>query len=613
MHNPIAQIVVGLPVEGPFDYIVPETWRGRLAVGHRVAVSFGPAKRLGVVVGFLSQSSIPKIKPISAVLDEFPLVSQEALKLARMMSVRYGCTWGEAVELMLPKALRSVRTSDVRPAVRSPLDNKGERVLINSRSIDGYWPEIIKRLNQARAQEQGVIVLVADTAQIPYVMERLRAALPADVIVHDNQRMPKEELAAWKALREGRVNVIVGLRTAVFAPVVSLGSIVMYDEDNPSFSEEQSPYYKTREVVLMRAQLEGCSAVFIGFTPSVEMVQETKENRVSLLEFDGASGPKRQLIDMTNFASKGPMVISFPLRNSLETVLRAGGRSVLVINRRGHSTYTRCLFCGHVMRCDRCSSNLVYSSSKKRNECRQCGAVKEAPKFCPHCKKAYLRSQGAGVERVAQDIRRIFPQARVELFDREIDVFPGRFDILVTTQALLRAFGKLTVECIGVLDIDAEFNRADYGSAHRAYSLLTHLALMTKGSIEIQTFHIDNEVLRHFAAGRDTEFYDHELALRKELRLPPFAHWVSVMLRSVEENTVSNQAAQLYTLMAGSKPAGIEVLNFQPDAVPKKRDQFRFTIFVRGDDAVATLGFVKASIAKLKKKSGVITTVHVDP
>lgn len=613
MHNSIAQIVVGLPVEGPFDYAVPEEWRGRISVGHRVAVSFGPVKRLGIVVGFLSQSAFPKIKPITAVLEEHPLISPNALELARLLSQRYGCSWGEAIELMLPKALRSAKTLEMKPAVGVPSNKKGERLLIHSQSIDGFWPEVIRRVVQARSQDRGVIVLVADSAQIPHVMERLKGALGEDVIIHDNKSTDKEERIAWTALKEGKVRMIVGLRTAVFAPVASLGLIVMYDEDNPSFIEEQGPFYKTREVVFMRSQLEGCDALFVGFSPTAEIIYQVNERRVSQMDFKATAPAKRQLIDMTNFASKGPMIISFPLRNSLEAALGAGGKAVLVINRRGHSTYTRCLFCGHVLRCQRCSSNLVYSSTKRINECHQCGATKEAQKFCPHCKKAYLRSQGAGVERVTQDIKRIFPKARVELFDREIDVFPGRFDILVTTQAVLRMFGKLTVDAVGVLDIDAEFNRTDYHASQRAFSLLTHLALMTKGTISIQTFHVDNDVLRCFAASRDKDFYARELSLRKELKLPPFAHWVLVMLRSVNENTVSNQAAALYTLMAETKPAGIEVLNVQPDAVPKKRDQFRFTLFVRGDNAVATLGFVKASIAKLKKKSGVIVTVHVDP
>lgn len=613
MNVPIAQIIVALPVEGPFDYFVPEAWRGRISVGHRVAVSFGPVKRLGVVVGFLPQSALPKIKPITAVLDQDPLVSEHALKLARLMSTRYGCSWGEAVELMLPKALRLARTADVAPAPCVPAQKKGERILMRPRSVDAHWPEVIRRLKHALSLDQGAIILVADSAQIPNVVDRLKTALPADIVIHDNQRTSKEELAGWKALKEGKARVIIGLRTAVFAPVLSLGLIVMYDEDNPSFDEEQSPYYKTREVVLMRSLAEGCEAVFVGFAPSPEIVFEVDQDRMTSLELNSTQGPKRQMIDMTNFASKGLMMISFPLRNTLEKALFAGGKAALVINRRGHSTYTRCLFCGHVLRCERCSSNLVYSSVKKKNECRQCGAVKDVPKSCPHCQKNYLRSQGAGVERVAQEAKRLFPKAHVECYDREVSVFPGRFDLLVTTQAVLRAFGRVMFDFVGVLDIDAEFNRSDYRGSQGAYSLLTHLAMMTKGSIEFQTFHVDNEVLRHFAAGRDKEFYAQELSLRKELKLPPFAHWVAVMLRSVEENTVSDQASSLYTLMVETRPKGVEVLTLQPDAVPKKRDQYRYTIFVRGEDAAATLGFVKASIAKLKKKSGVITTVHVDP
>ena len=613
MQTPIAQIVVGLPVEGPFDYVIPEEWQDRLRLGHRVAVSFAHAKRLGIVVGFKPQSDIKSVKPITLVLEEFPLVDRPLLELARLVSARYGCSWGEAIEFMLPKALRLPKSASIQPIDQSIFPRKAERLLIRSRTVSAHWPPIIKRLQSVFERGQGAIILVADSAQIPYVIEQLKDVLPDDAIIHDKKRTPKKELAGWTALKEGKVRVIIGLRTAVFAPVSPLGLIVMYDEDNSSFKEEQSPFYQTREIVLMRSKLECCDVVYVGFSPSVEMLYALSKEDILEVNPEGEKGARRQLIDMTNFASKGPMMISFPLRNSLEKVLAGRGKAMVVINRRGHSTYTRCLFCGHVLRCNRCSSNLVYSSVKKRYGCRQCGVVKDVPKLCPHCKKDYLRSQGTGVERIAQEVKRLFPLAHVERFDREVSVFPKRFDILVTTQAVLRMFGHLKVDGIGVLDIDAEFNRTDYRSSQKAYSVMTHLALMAKGSIEFQTFHVDNEVLRHFVAGRDEEFYKQELALRKELKLPPYAHWVSVMMRSVEEKIVSNQATALYNLMAQAKTGRIEVLNVQPDAIPKLRDQFRYTIFVRGEDSAATLRFVKDSLGKLKKKSGVITTVHVDP
>lgn len=613
MPHPIAEVVVGLPVEGPFDYTIPQEWQDRIAVGQRVAVSFAHVKRLGIVVGFKPQSEIKSLKPITSLLEEVPLVDHHLLGLARLMSGRYGCSQGEAIESMLPKMLRTVKAVEVRPSSETDVPNKSERLLIRSRTVEAHWPETIKRLKNVLGHGRGAIILVADSAQIPYVKERLKSVLPSDAVIHDNERTPKEELTGWIALKEGKARVIIGLRTAVFAPVVSLGLIVMYDEDNASFQEEQSPYYKTREVALMRSSLENCDVLLIGFCPSVETMYAVREGQVAELKLEGPPKARRQLIDMTNFASKGPMMISFPLRNSLEKVLAAGGKAIVVINRRGHSTFTRCLFCGHILHCDRCSSNLVYSSVRKKHGCPQCGVVRPTPKLCPHCGKDYLRPQGTGVERVAQEIKRLFPVAHIERFDREVNVFPKRFDILVTTQAVLRMFGRLEVDGIAVLDIDAEFNRADYHSAQKAYSLMTHLALMSKGAIEFQTFHVDNEVLRHFVAGRDEEFYKQELDLRKELRLPPYTSWVSVMLRSIHEKVVSNQATALYNLMAESRPDTIEVLSVQPDRIPKLRDQFRYTIFVRGDDAAATLRFVKESAGRAKKKSGVIVTVHVEP
>ncbi len=614
MKDTIAEIVVGLPVEGPFDYAISDEWQGRLMIGQRVAVSFAHAKRLGVVVGLKPDSQIKNIKPIQAVLEQQPWLDNVFIALARAMSRRYGCSLGEAVEVMLPKALRAVKAIAFKPAQKIlPSQKKTEQIWIRSQSLQNHWPVIQKKISEVLSLGQGVIILVADSAQIPYVVEQLKPVLPKHVIIHDNERTAKHELAGWTALKEGSIKVIIGLRSAVFAPVASLGLIVMYDEDNASYKEEQSPFYQTREVVLMRSKAQPCDVMIVSFAATVEMVYEAGQSGMAPVVFTGGQPVKRQLIDMTNFASKGPMMISFPLRNSLEKALTDGGKVMAVINRRGHSTFTRCLFCGHVMRCSRCSSNLAFSAIKKKLECRQCSLVLEIPKVCPHCTKDYLRSLGTGVERIALEIKRLFPKAHVERFDREVNIFPKRFDVLVTTQAVLRMLGKLQVQCVGVLDIDAEFSRADYRSSQKAYSLLTHLSLMAQGSIEIQTFHVDNDVLRHFAANRDEEFYQRELALRKELKLPPYAHWVSIMLRGVDEKLVSNQADALYNLLAQNKPERVDVLNVQPDVIPKLRDQFRYTIFARSQDAEATLDFVKSTVSQMKKKSGVITTVHVDP
>jgi primosomal protein N' (replication factor Y) len=613
MPNIIAQIVVGLPVEGPFDYSIPEDWQGRLMAGQRVVVSFAHAKRLGVVVGMTKDSQIKNIKPIQAVLENHSWLDEGLLLLARAISKRYGCSLGEAIELVLPKSLRTLKSVECNPVAKIDISQSTDKIIIRSKSVISHWPQIQKKVAAVLTRGQGIIILVADSAQIPYVFEQLKVVLPPEIVIHDNERTVKQELAGWKALKEGRIKVIIGLRSAVFAPVSSLGLIVMYDEDNAAYKEEQSPFYQTREVVLLRSSIEPCDVLMVAFSPSVEMIYESERSGMTQWVLEDGHQAKRQLIDMTNFASKGPMMISFPLRNSLEKALASSGKVMVVMNRRGHSTFTRCLFCGHIMRCSRCSTNLAYSAIQKKFQCRQCNLIVDIPKACPHCAKDYLKSIGSGVERIALEIKRLFPMNHVERFDREINVFPKRFDVLVTTQAVLRMLGKLQVECIGVLDIDAEFSRADYRSSQKAFSLLTHLSLMAKSSIEVQTVHVDNEVLRHFVANRDEEFYRQELTLRKELKLPPYMHWISIMLRGENEKIVSNQATALYNLFSQGKPDGIDVLNVQPDAIPKLRDQFRFTIFVRGQDSERTLQFVKSIILQSKKKSGVITTVHVDP
>jgi primosomal protein N' (replication factor Y) len=608
----IAHIAVGLPVEGPFDYAIPEQFQSRIALGDRVTVNFANGKRLGFVVGLAKESAFEKLKPIEAILDEKPLLNEATVRCAGAIARHYGCSLGEAIATMLPFEARKPKVIDCRPSADKKGAAQPQNILVHSQSVTAHWPQIAQRIAAVLRHGKGVIVLVPDSAQIGFVAGQLKSVLPAETIIHDKGRTHKQELENWVKMKEGKGRVIVGLRTAIFAPIPSLGLIVVYDEDNASFQEEQTPFYHVRDVALMRSSIEGCEAVFVSPSPSVELMALANQGKLAL----NAVGPdhpvQQKLIDMTNFASKGPMMISFPLRNSLEKVLLDGGRALIFINRRGFNTFTRCLFCGHILRCERCESNLVYSSSKKKFECRRCGTTKEPVRACPKCGKEFLRSQGVGVERVASELRRLFPLARIEGLDRETAAFPKKFDILVSTQAVFRMLGELSFDLVGVLEIDAEFNRGNYRSAQHAFSLLSHLALLAKGRVEIQTFHADNSVLHDFVAGRSETFYAHELKLRQELKLPPFYHLVKVMLRGVQEKVVSAQAELLYNLMAEQKPSGVEVIGLHPDTIIKLRDKYRYVILVRGQDRQADLKFVKTSLAKMKKKSGVVVTLQVD-
>jgi primosomal protein N' (replication factor Y) len=608
----IAHIAVGLPVEGPFDYLIPDKLQERIALGDRVVVNFAHAKRLGFVVGLANDSAFKELKGVEAVLDAKPLLSEASLRCAREMVCHYGCSLGEAIEVMLPLEARKPKAVICHPVDKKTAPRSPQNAVVHSQSVTAHWPLIAERIGKTLQAGEGVIVLVPDSSQIPFVTRQLKSVLPANAVIHNNERTHKQELENWAALREGKARVVIGLRTAVFAPVPALGLMVIYDEDNASYQEEQTPFYHVRDVALMRSSIEGCDAVFTGPSPSAELMFLAKERGFKVIPVAPEQAVYKQLIDMTNFTSKGPMTISYPLRNSLEKILLDGGKSLVFINRRGFNTFTRCLFCGHVLRCQRCESNLVYSSAKKKFECRRCGTLKDPLKACPKCGKEYLRSQGVGVERVVSDLKRIFPLARVEGFDKETAVFPRKCDILVSTQAVFRMLGEVSFDSVGVLEIDAEFSRGDYRSGQHAFSLLAHLALLAKRRFEIQTFHIDNAVLRDFAAGRAAEFYDHELKLRQDLKFPPYYHLVKITCRGIQEKVVSGQAELLYNLMAENKVSGIDLLSLQPDVITKLRDKYRYIILVRGEDRGAVLKFVKESLAKMRKKSGVIVTVQVE-
>jgi primosomal protein N' (replication factor Y) len=235
------------------------------------------------------------------------------------------------------------------------------------------------------------------------------------------------------------------------------------------------------------------------------------------------------------------------------------------------------------------------------------------PKVCPECKSSYLRSLGTGIEKLESDLTRVFPYARIEQFDRETKGIPKKADIIIATQAILRVIEDINISLIGVLDVDAELNRFDFRSAQKVFSLLMRLRQAAKDKIAVQTYQNKNYCLKTIRNMDFDKFYRHEIKLRRECGFPPFKHLVAIMLRGPKEDVVLGQAKDLFDRLEKDIPKGIEILDFQPDMLPKLRDKYRFTIMLKGKPVKRMLSFVKSAVKASRKKKNVVVTVNVDP
>ena len=688
MNNKIAQVVVGLPVAGPFDYVLPVELYKKARVGARVKISFHYQRRQGVIVGLGNKSKFKNLKPIELLLDEKPLVTSSMLALTKRLSEYYGCSWGEAIETVLPDLLRKpkaidpefywvhngVIASDRRERSPSslkcfhvqlrrdlaeakhnmylakagnpfnskkiassslkdapprndtrdyllknddlslhPQQKKPDLILLHDLSRSQRWPFLIDKIQESLARGQGIIFLVPELSMIAGVLLKLKAFIDVPIAVFDRKMTPRQELKQWLAIQAGGVSVVIGSRSTVFAPARNLGLMIVYDEENSAYKQEQSPFYHVREVVLMRSSLEKSSLIFVSSSPSLELWQLAAKNKIRLVSFPAQKLGQVIPIDLTNFHSRKTSLISFPLRNHIEKTLSHGGKAILFMNRRGFSLLTRCYSCGYTFKCLRCDVNLSYSYAGKKMICRHCHATVEVPAVCPKCQNTHLRSIGTGIEKLESELARIFPHARLALYDQDTQEAPRGFDILVATQAVLRIQDAVSAQLIGCIHIDSELNRPILRAAEHTFALLVRLRLWAQEKLVVQTRLLENDCIQAALKMDFKNFYKKELSLRRELCFPPFKHLVAVNLRGVKEKTVLEQAYFLYTELGKILPREIDMLEPQPDMVPKLRDKYRFTIMLKGKSVKKILTFIKNGLKQFKRKSGVTLTVNVDP
>ena len=448
---------------------------------------------------------------------------------------------------------------------------------------------------------------------IESVLSKLKAAISVPIAVFDKKMTPKKELEQWLNIQEGVVSLVVGSRSAVFAPVKNLGLIIVVNEENSAYKQEQSPFYHAREVVLMRCAIEKSSVLFVSSSPSLELWHLVSKKKMRLISFPAQKLGQVIPVDLTNFNARKTSLISFPLRNHIEKTLAQGGKVVLFMNRRGFSLLTRCYSCGHTFKCTRCDVNLSYSYAKKKMICRHCHAAVEVPSVCPKCRNTHLRSLGTGIEKLESELARIFPNAKLATYDKDTQEIPRGFDILVATQAVLRIQDKISAQLIGCIHIDSELNRPNLRAAEHTFALLVHLRLWAQEKLVVQTRLLDNECIQAALKMDFKNFYKKELKLRRELGFPPFAHLVALNLRSMKEETVLQQAYDFYTELGKILPREIDMLEPQPDVVPKLRDKYRFTIMLKGKSVQQILAFIKNGLKQFKRKAAVTLTVNVDP
>ena len=417
----------------------------------------------------------------------------------------------------------------------------------------------LRVIAEARAAGRGALVLVPEIALTPQLAARFRARFGEDVAVLHSGLPPGERLAAWRRLRAGEVGIAVGARSAVLAPVQRLGVVVVDEEHDSSFKQEEGVRYHGRDLAVVRAPRAGAVAILGSATPSLETAYNAARGRFTLLPLPGRATarplPDVEIVDLRRHPPGPDGLFSSPLAEGIAAALAAREQVILFLNRRGFSTVVLCRACGHVVRCDNCSVSMTFHRGLGRLVCHYCARATPVPARCPACKAPKLERLGMGTERVEAVVRERFPEARVARLDRdtagargpEVDgdgrglhgvlrrMQAGEIDILVGTQMVTKGHDFAGVTLVGVLQPDQGLNLPDFRAAERTFQLLEQVAGRAgrgerPGRVVIQTYNPDHAAIAAVRTHDYDGFACEELREREEADYPPYSRMVALRL-----------------------------------------------------------------------------------
>ena len=453
-------------------------------------------------------------------------------------------------------------------------------------------------INRAINNGKTAIMLVPEISLTPQMLKQLRARFGNNAAILHSGLSAGERFDEWWRLRNGEAKIAIGARSAIFAPLENVGVIIVDEEHDGSYTSESAPRYSTVEVAKYRAELSGAKLVLGSATPSVESYKNALEGVYNLIELPDRINkrplPEVEIADMRKEVRRGNNTpFSSVLKTELEDCLSKGNQAIIFLNQRGYSKTVICTECGHIQKCDSCDVSLTYHKEDESLLCHYCGAKYKMITACTECGSPFIRYGGTGTERVVDELKKLFPSARILRMDRDttqskeghfkiLNKFSAReADILVGTQMIAKGHDFPNVTLVGILDADMSLHFSDYRSGERTFQLLTQVAGRSgraeqAGKVVLQTYSPENPVLRYAINYDYVNFFKQEISIRKATAFPPFTDVVRVLISSEDDERALAATKAIY-----------EELSFLYN---EQRDKFRF------------FGCMKAPLKRLQNK-----------
>ncbi|HEX7548527.1 MAG TPA: primosomal protein N' [Candidatus Methylomirabilis sp.] len=504
----------------------------------------------------------------------------------------------------VPRVLAAAQT-EALAVIREALEaRRFAPILLHGVTGSGKTEVYLQAIEIALEQGRQALVLVPEISLTPLAAQRFLARFGSRVAVLHSGLKGGERFDAWRRIRSGGADIVVGARSAVFAPLPRLGILVVDEEHDPSYKQDEMPRYHGRDVAVMRAKLLGAPVVLGSATPSLESFERAQAGRYRLVRLpervESRPLPQVEIVDLRRVGG-GDRLLSPPLCDAIAGRLARGEQSLLFLNRRGFSTLLICEECGATLGCPHCSVSLTYHAAQGRLRCHTCGFERRPPEQCPECRGARLRNLGFGTQQLEAAVRERFPKARVARMDRDtvggwraaeriLDrLIQGEIDILVGTQMIGKGHDVPNVTLVGVVSADMALHVPDFRAGERAFALFTQVVGRAgrgdqPGLALIQTFNPDHYILRAVQSQDYAALWEAESPLRRDQLLPPFSRAILAILSSPQEKIAEVGAEEFARLLreGGVKESGLS--GPAPAPLYRVRSRYRWHLLVRGQD-----------------------------
>ncbi|MGH7686934.1 MAG: replication restart helicase PriA [Candidatus Dormibacteria bacterium] len=644
-----------------YTYAVPDALDAAALPGARVEIPFGKRTLVGFVVERHEHTEQEEVREIESVIDAEPLMSPLHIELSRWIAARYCAPLSEVIRAMVPKGARvpkrrrsagprvtsralaearsrsepsdALQRTDAQEAAVAPLieavqAGEHRRLLLHGVTGSGKTEVYLTVIASALACGRGAIVMVPEIALTPQMIQRFAGRFPGRVAVIHSALTDAERAAEWQRIRSGELDVVIGSRSAVFAPVPQLGVVVVDEEDASAYKQDRMPRYHAVDVALELGRL-ACAPVVLGSaTPRVETFYKAHTGGLELAtlpaRISGRSLPPIDVVDLRDeLAAGNRSPLSRTLERALATVHDTGGQSILFLNRRGTATVVLCRTCGAALSCTNCSVALVHHASRARCDCHYCGLSIPLPSHCPSCGSTAVRGMGLGTERLEAEVHERFPALRLLRMDRDttqtrdayFDIYQ-RFrdheaDCLIGTQMVAKGWDLGNVRLVGIVNADTSLHFPDYRSGEVTFSLLTQVAGRAgrgdePARVVLQTYSPDHYAVRHASVHDYLGFARDEIRTRRALHFPPYTRLCVCTFTHEDDEACRQAASREVERLSGTlaEDGGLDVLGPSPAFLHRLRGQYRWQLTLRGTN-------IERAFPHLPRERG--WSIDVDP